>query len=204
MNSTHSTHYTQSNASLINKHQMQFSGSSCTLSLIRVVSETLQSLIEECKLLSLSRIIDYKDRTSFPFYYPQPPMISISKYIFHIVDNTQLGESTLVIALIYLDRLFRQHNVIIDEYSIHRLIIASVLLAIKYNEDLIYKQSFYARVAGVTKKELGLLESHMLKILNYELYVDGGIYESYQTYFDALMPQMKENFLLISKQFLCL
>jgi hypothetical protein len=43
-------------------------------------------------------------------------------------------------------------------FIIFRLILASALVSIKYNEDQFFSNSFYAKVGGVTKKEIDKLE----------------------------------------------
>lgn len=199
------SNFTSLSAYLIeNKKQNQcLASSSCSIAFIKVVSETLLAVIEECKRLPLYSDLA-QEQKSLPFYFQVPPLISVCKYIIRIVHNTNISQSTLIIALIYLDRLFREHNVIIDEYTVHRLIIGSILLALKYNEDLVYTQSYYARVAGVLKKEIILIETQILKTMDYKLYVDNGAYETYKNYFELFLLQTKKNSFFMSKELLCL
>ena len=53
------------------------------------------------------------------------------------------------------------------------------MLAIKYNEDHYYDNSFYARVGGVSLEELNFLEREMLLLLRYELYVQPQLFQKY-------------------------
>ena len=57
--------------------------------------------------------------------------------------------------------------------------IAAVVLAIKYNDDLYYDNAYYARVGGITFKELNDLEREMLSLLGYELYVAEELYNQF-------------------------
>ncbi len=55
--------------------------------------------------------------------------------------------------------------------------ITALLLAIKYHEDHYYDNVYYAKVGGVTCRELNLLEIEMLNLLEYDLYVSQELYE---------------------------
>ncbi len=45
------------------------------------------------------------------------------------------------------------------------------MIAIKYNDDDYYKNEFYAKVGGITIKEINGLESEFLQLINYKLYI---------------------------------
>ena len=82
------------------------------------------------------------------------PNITIQKYLERIFKYTEAEESTFIIALIYIDRINQISNIIITPYNIHRIIFISVLLAIKYNEDITFDFDYYAQVAGISIDEL--------------------------------------------------
>ena len=63
----------------------------------------------------------------------------------------------------------------------HKLLFAAIVLAIKYNEDEIYRNDYYADIAGVDIKELNAMESELLFKLNFELYVDSDVFMTYNT-----------------------
>lgn len=63
--------------------------------------------------------------------------------------------------------------------NFNRLSLAAVLLAIKYNEDYYFDNKHYAKIGGITLKELNYLERAMLGLMNYELCVSAGEYEVY-------------------------
>ena len=58
-----------------------------------------------------------------------------------------------------------------------RLMITGIVLAIKYNDDNYYDNVFYSKVGGITSYELNSLESEMLRLLAYDLYVSQEAYE---------------------------
>jgi hypothetical protein len=56
------------------------------------------------------------------------------------------------------------------------------LIAIKFNEDLFYENSFYAKVGGISLQEINSLEQHLLKSLDYKLYLPNDVYYNYQKF----------------------
>ena len=57
-----------------------------------------------------------------------------------------------------------------------------MLVAIKYNEDDYFSNSFYAKVGGVTKKEIDTLEYEFLSLIDFNLYVSEELFIKYYEY----------------------
>ena len=93
-----------------------------------------------------------------------------------------MEESTLTISLIYIDRLCENTKIQMTMNNIHRLIITSILLAIKYNEDDYYSNSHYAKVGGISLQELNTLEDEFIEGLNWKVFVDLDLFEKYDIY----------------------
>ena len=64
-------------------------------------------------------------------------------------------------------------------YNIHKFVFSSILVSIKFNEDKIYKNDYYAYIAGVSLKELNLMEDNFLQILDYQVFVNKNIFNKY-------------------------
>ena len=120
-----------------------------------------------------------------PFLSKKKPAISISKFIQRIVKYTQMENSTLVLMLIYKDRLCDLNKFKLNYFNIHKIIIGSMILAIKYNEDDYYDVSFYSKITGVSQKEFKKIEYEMLSLLDYNLYVNEDIFYKYDNYLKA-------------------
>ena len=86
------------------------------------------------------------------------PSISIKQFFERIVKYTKLENSTLVLILIYIDRLCDIKKFRLNYYNIHKIIVAAMIIAIKYNEDDYFDSIFYSKVGGVSIKELDKLE----------------------------------------------
>ena len=106
------------------------------------------------------------------------PTISINKYIERIVKYTNCEENTLILSLIYLDKICLK-NINLTVYNIHKFVFSSILVSIKFNEDKIYKNDYYAYIAGVSLKELNLMEDNFLQILDYQVFVNKNIFNKY-------------------------
>ena len=105
------------------------------------------------------------------------PDLSIYDYYYRICKYFRCSTVVFLIALIYMDRL--SSRVEINKYTVHRLIITTFVIAVKYIEDLHYSNAFYAQVGGITLQELNKYESKILEILEYELEISQCDIEKY-------------------------
>ena len=91
------------------------------------------------------------------------------------------SEESFILALIYLDRITaRDRNFVINSYCIHRLFLSGLVIAAKFFEDKYYKNSYYARVGGISNPELNVLESQFLQMIDFKLFVSTEEYENYR------------------------
>ena len=142
--------------------------------LIEAISSTLSRLVKETGNKPL------KNKTQGAiFTCTIIPNISIYDYLKRIVKYTNVEQSTLIIALIYIDRIC-QNNYFINEHNIHKLLFTSILIAIKYQEDDFYKNEYYAQIAGVGVKELFRMEEEFLALISFTLYINEKVFELYK------------------------
>lgn len=52
-------------------------------------------------------------------------------------------------------------------------------MAIKWNDDEYYKNEYYAKVGGITVVDINTLEAEFLQLIDYRLYVDTSVFNSY-------------------------
>jgi hypothetical protein len=117
-----------------------------------------------------------------PFCSKFIPTISIADYLLRFKKYTNIENSTLIIGLIYLDTICSRENIILQENCIHRLLLICCVLAIKFNEDLIFDNEYYAKIGGISLKEINLLEYYAIKFLDFDLFFDEQIYNKYVHY----------------------
>ena len=92
-------------------------------------------------------------------------------YIKRIVKYSNCEENTLILSLIYLDKVCLK-KINLSIYNIHRFLFASLLIAIKFNEDKVYKSHYYSDIVGLSNKELNLLEYYILEIIDFQVFVN--------------------------------
>ena len=58
--------------------------------------------------------------------------------------------TTYILALILLDKLQASNpSYILNYKNVHKLLMTAIIVSVKVNEDVYYKQSYYAKVAGL-------------------------------------------------------
>ena len=164
--------------------------------LINNLSSLLNSVIEENKNLK-----NYREKISqqkkLIFYLEDIPLISIKDYLNRIQSITKVEDNTLILSLIYIDKICEKTSIILSEYNIHKILFTSILVAIKFNEDLYYKNKDYAKVAGVSTKELNKMEREFLRLIKFETYVNKQIFDKYKKYVSKINRMTKDkNFIL--------
>jgi len=151
--------------------------------LIKAISITLTSILDQNKNLDNYKEV-IKNQSQSVFSANFIPNISIYDYLERIKTYSKAEKSTLIISLIYIDRICNKAKITLTYYNIHRILFSAVLLGIKYNEDCYYDNKYYSKIAGVKLKELKILEYNFIKLLNCELYVNRELYDKYQIYLD--------------------
>ena len=107
------------------------------------------------------------------------PSISLKDYLYRIAYYTEAEEATFIIALIYIDRL-NKYGLILNSYNIHRIIFVAILIAIKFNEDNCFDFNYYSAIAGISTKELKILEIEFINLIKFELFVKKEEYLKYK------------------------
>ena len=153
--------------------------------LIENITYILKSLIEENK-----NLYNYKEEISkqknLIFFSKDIPSIPIKDYLYRIQLFTEAEDNTIILALIYLDKICEKASIILSEYNIHKILFVSILIAIKYNEDSFYDNKYYSQIAGVNLKELKKMESEFLRLIKFELYINKNIFEKYKNYINKI------------------
>jgi hypothetical protein len=150
--------------------------------IIITISELLNNMCKENnspeinnKNIALNKKIRY-------FMLKKVPSISVQDYLYRLTKYSKICESTLVMILIYIDRMCHKYNFKITYYNIYKLMLAAMVLAIKYNEDEFYDNKYYAEIAGITPSELINIEYMFFCICNFNLYVDDDTFNNYSQY----------------------
>merc|ERR1719186_2324336 len=114
------------------------------------------------------------------FHATRAPQITIKSYLHRIAKFSNCSEECFVLALVYIDRLIRKNeNFMVNSLNVHRLMITSIMLGAKFFDDQYFNNAYFGKVGGVSRKEINLLEIEFLFMINFNLYVETEMYDTY-------------------------
>jgi hypothetical protein len=106
------------------------------------------------------------------------PNISLHDFLKRLHKYTRFSAECLVIAIIYIDRYNLQMNDFrLSNYNVHKLTLAAVLLAAKFQDDFYYDNKAFEFAGGVNAAHLHQLELELFQKLEYNLYVSEEDYQ---------------------------
>lgn len=115
-----------------------------------------------------------------PFSAASEPDLSIREHLLRIRKHLRCNKACLVLALVYIDRIVNTHpEVIINNMTVHRLMLAGILVASKFLDDDGFDNAHYAQIGGISTKILNELEAQFLNLLDWRLHVLSTEYEWY-------------------------
>ena len=141
---------------------------------VELISDLLKNICEENKKKKIQKSFLIKS-----FINKNIPSISIKDYLIRLTNYSKINESTIIIVLIYIDRITKLNHFLLTYNNIHKLILAAFILAIKYNEDIYYSMSIYSKIGGVTLSELNKLELEFIKLIGFDLFIQQKLYDKY-------------------------
>jgi hypothetical protein len=144
--------------------------------LLEEISSVLEAIIRQNKNAKNT------ENKNIEIFYTQEPSISIYDYLDRIQKYLNVNNSTLILSLIYIDRICKEKGIKLRKNNIHRILFTSIVISIKYNEDKFCKNSFYAKVGGISVKELTKLENAFLKLIEFKLFVADDLFQKYYSY----------------------
>ncbi|XP_028092640.1 cyclin-U4-1 [Camellia sinensis] len=151
--------------------------------LITFLSSLLHRVAESNDLNRLSR-----PQKISVFHGLTRPTISIESYLERIFKYANCSPSCFIVAYVYLDRFVqRQPSLPINSFSVHRLLITSVMVAVKFMDDIYYNNAYYAKVGGISTAEMNFLEVDFLFGLGFHLNVTPTTFHSYCAYLQREM-----------------
>lgn len=115
------------------------------------------------RLIHHNDTIPLKDGQLTRFHSRAPPGISVPDYMARLTFHATLSPPILLSMVFFIDRLsscFKEF--IINSLTVHRFLITAATVASKGLSDSFWTNSTYARVGGVSVKELALLEMELL------------------------------------------
>ena len=142
--------------------------------IINSISLSLDELIRRNKSQKIKQDI---------FYLGFIPPITLKDYINHLMQQTNMEISTLIISIIYIDRFCSKNH--LNKNNIFRILLSSCLLSLKFNEDKMITFKDYSEISAVSVEDLKNLEFSMYLKLHFSLTVKYELYKSYFDYFSS-------------------
>jgi len=136
------------------------------------------------------------------FHALRAPWIEIKAYLKRIVKYSNCSEECLVLALIYIDRLIKVNGkFMLNSLNVHRLMITSIMLGAKFFDDKYYNNAHFGKIGGVSCKEINLLEIEFVFMINFDLFVETDLYETYSKRLAQAQPinSVQENHIVETK-----
>jgi hypothetical protein len=119
------------------------------------------------------------------FHAQKAPAVSVIDYSERIAKYSSCSYCCFVVGVIYMDRFIQQQRAMqkdfhIHSLNVHRILLASVMVAAKFLDDFYYSNEFWAKIGGVPNGELNTLELEFLFMTNFDLHVSRAVYDSYR------------------------
>lgn len=115
------------------------------------------------ELVRYNDAIPLRDGHLTRFHSRAPPAISVLDYLQRLTTHATLSPPILLSMVYYIDKLCALYPAFtISSLTVHRFLITSATVASKGLSDSFWTNKTYARVGGVSLKELALLELEFL------------------------------------------
>ena len=115
------------------------------------------------ELVRFNDEIPLRDGGLTRFHSRAPPTISVLDYLQRLTTHATLSPPILLSMVYYIDRLCALYPAFtISSLTVHRFLITSATVASKGLSDSFWTNNNYARVGGITLKELAILELEFL------------------------------------------
>jgi len=120
------------------------------------------------------------------FHSRAPPGISVRDYLRRVVRYANVEKCCLLMILVFIDRICARGGTsfVVSSLTVHRVMIATVVVASKSLCDNYYTNVHYAKVGGISLNELNTLELELLFLLDWKLTSNA---ETLQRYYSNLV-----------------
>ena len=144
--------------------------------LLKIIADVLNQICKENKTNKEDALIIIK-----PFTVKTIPSITIYDFIERLSKYSEVSDETFILTLIYIDKICHFYKINLNYYNIHKIFLASFITSIKYHEDEIYSIKLYAKVGGVSHKEIINLEYEFMKLIQFRLFVNEDLFNKYKS-----------------------
>lgn len=128
----------------------------------------VSSMMQE--LVTINDVLPFNPDQLTRFHSRSPPGISIKDYLVRIIKFCTLEKSIVLSMIYFIDLLCTTYATFnINSLTVHRFMITAAMVASKGLCDSFCTNSHYARVGGLSKVELNVLEVEFLTRVDYRI-----------------------------------
>ncbi|KAJ5077558.1 cyclin-y [Anaeramoeba ignava] len=132
---------------------------------------------------------------SKPSNYDKPSEKDVSWFLSAMTHSAKLNAESLVIMLIYIERLIQSSSLKLTGRNWRRICLTTLLLASKVWDDLaVWNVDWTAMFPQISIAEINELEHHFLEFVEYNVVVKASTYAKYYFEVRALSEQQKKLF----------
>ncbi|CAM8896053.1 unnamed protein product [Rhodiola kirilowii] len=113
------------------------------------------------------------------FHGIRAPDMEIEQYIDRLFRYSACSPSCFVAGYIYMDKFLQRKNGYLTSLNAHRLLITGVMVAAKFIDDAFYNNAYYAKVGGISTREMNKLEMNLLFDLDFRLQITTETFRKY-------------------------
>ena len=160
------------------------------ITIITIIADLLKNICEENNSIEVNNKNLAINKKIKLFMLKKIPSISIKDYLLRLVKYSKINGSTLIFILIYIDRLCLKNKFKITFLNIYKFILTALVIAVKFNEDEFYSSEFYAKLGGISKTEMNIMEYEFITMINFNLFIKEELFFKYH---DLLLNEEKDS-----------
>ena len=135
-----------------------------TVEIINFINCNLTKIIEINKKLKIKQSRGPNE----PLFSKKIPKLTLEQFLSRIIKYTEAENMTMLLAFTYIKKLIEKENFILGKNNVYRLLLGSVVLAIKVLEDKKYDNGSYSEIGGLSLTEFNEIEYSLATRLNFE------------------------------------
>lgn len=114
------------------------------------------------------------DSPSFNEFKTEPTHIPLHTYIKRVLGLTKSEPQCALIAVVYLQRLFKEYPAFeISQINVRRLMFTAMMISSKMIQDIPYSNKYWSTISGTyTQVQVNKMEIDMLSLMNWNTIVD--------------------------------
>eukprot|EP00003_Mantamonas_plastica_P022120 TRINITY_DN370_c0_g1_i1.p1 TRINITY_DN370_c0_g1~~TRINITY_DN370_c0_g1_i1.p1 ORF type:complete len:409 (-),score=176.63 TRINITY_DN370_c0_g1_i1:14-1240(-) len=112
-----------------------------------------------------------EDEQAFNLKCEPSETVDVRAYMDRIRRYTHASHASYYHGMVYLQRFLESTRIVLNERNAHKLLLACMIVAIKFCEDRVQLNEYYARVGGLKTSDVNHLEQLLVKYLEWRLFV---------------------------------